>query len=50
MDAKPPQIDELWFSEYVEFGWGELVAYLQKQAKFWLYLVTNHRLEEEESS
>lgn len=28
------EIDEMWFSEYVEFGWSELLAYLAKWAKF----------------
>lgn len=48
MDSQPSQIDEAWFDEYVEFGWADIAAYLLKHARFWVYLVENHLLEEKE--
>lgn len=30
----PTQIDEKWLSEYLDFGWHDLIIYLLKHAKF----------------
>lgn len=43
--AQQPDIEERWLEEYFEFGWADLVAYLAKWSRFWLWCQTHNREE-----
>ena len=39
-EQRPPEIDERWLVEWIEFGWRELDRYLDRQARFTDWLET----------
>jgi hypothetical protein len=37
------QTDDQWMDDYIEFGWAELIAYLQKWAAFARWCIVNNK-------